>query len=67
MIDDFFHVFALLLWKYGAVCRNPRMPGTSNLFQSSRAAGAPGTATNPVNSARPGSELVRRIVVPSGR
>jgi DNA-binding winged helix-turn-helix (wHTH) protein len=37
----------------------------SSLFQSSRTAGTAGTAT-PVNNARPGSELVRLIVEPSG-
>jgi len=45
-----------LLWKYGAVPLIPCSPGVSSLFQSS-VGGAP--PTNPVNSARPGSELVR--------
>src|SRR4051794_27803381 len=41
----------------------PCSPGTSSLFQSSSGGGPP---TKPVNSARPGAELERRIfVVPS--
>src|SRR5688572_32973322 len=54
---------ALLLWKYGAVRLMPRRPGTSSLSQSSW---GPGPPTNPVRSARPGSELVLRTLVPAG-
>ena len=50
--------------KYGAVLLMPRSPGTSNFSQSSRGAGPP---TNPVTSARPGSDDVRRTIVPAGR
>src|SRR5688572_12159504 len=73
-------VAAVLLLKYGAVllmlasgamssfCQSSLFPGLQGGWaQVPPGGGLPAEKTNPVSSARPGSEVVRRILKPSAK
>ena len=65
MIDDLFERRGAVVVEIRCRASDAAESGDIELFQSSCGAARPKPAT-PVNNARPGSELVRRIFEPSG-